>query len=128
VKSSPHSAALANRLRTAVLVLLAVVGLLVSASLLRVASGAAAIALIALLLLPLALPLRGIVRGHPRASAWGTLCVTPYIVYGLTETIANPATRILSAAVLFTSLALFVLLVAQLRVGKGAGASVRKPR
>jgi uncharacterized membrane protein len=116
--------------RTAVLLSLALLALLVAASLLRVASGAAGIALLAVLLVPLALPLRGLVRGDPKASAWATLCVTPYIIYGLTETIANPRTRIISAAILFTSLALFGLLVAQLRgagkgADKGAGCSVR---
>ena len=105
-------------MRTAVLIALAVLALLVAASLLRVASGAAAIVMLALLLVPLALPLRGLVRSDPKTSAWATLCVTPYMIYGLTETIANPGTRIMTAAILFTSLALFALLVAQLRVAR----------
>jgi len=112
--------ALANRLRIAVVAALALLALLVTVSLWRVAAGAAALALtlLLLLLLPLALPLPGLLRGHQRSSAWATLCVTPYIVYGLTETIANPATRLTAAAILFASLALFALLVAQLRVAR----------
>ena len=101
----------------AVLAMLALLALLVATALLRVTSGAAA-GVIMILLLPLALPVPGVWRGNPRTSAWATLCVTPYIVYGLTETIANPATRPMTASILFASLALFVLLVAQLRVAK----------
>ena len=112
------SSVLANRLRTAVVAALALLALLVTVSLWRVAAGAAALALTLLLLLPLALPLPGLLRGHQRSSAWATLCVTPYIVYGLTETIANPATRLTAAAILFASLVLFALLVAQLRVAR----------
>jgi uncharacterized membrane protein len=100
----------------AVLAMLALLALLVAA-LLRVTSGAAA-GVVLIMLLPLALPLRGLWRGDPRTSAWATLCVTPYIVYGLTETIANPATRPMTASILFASLALFVLLVAQRRVAQ----------
>jgi uncharacterized membrane protein len=110
--------ALARRLRVAVLTMLALLALLVVVALPGVASGAAAVVILILLLLPLALPLRGLWRGNPRTSAWATLCVTPYVVYGLTETIANPETRPLTATILFVSLALFMLLVAQLRVAK----------
>jgi uncharacterized membrane protein len=110
--------ALARRVRVAVLAMLVVLALLVTAALLKVASGAAAIVILILLVLPLALPLKGLWRGDPKTSAWATLCVTPYIVYALTETIANPATRPMTATILFVSLALFVLLVAQLRIAK----------
>ena len=110
--------ALAKRLRIAVVAALALLALLVMVSRLRAADGAAPLVITLLLLLPLALPLRGLLRGNPRTSAWATLCVTPYIVYGLTETIANPATRAAAATILFASLVLFVLLVAQLRVAR----------
>ena len=109
---------LANRLRIAVVSALALLALLVTISLLRVAERPAAFVIAALLLLPLLLPLPGLLRGNKRSSAWGTLCVTPYIVYGLTETIANPATRATAALILFASLMLFVLLVAQLRTAR----------
>lgn len=70
----------------------------------------------AVLLPPLLLPLRGILRGDRRTHAWATLCVVPAFVYGLTESIANPGTRPLAALVLGAGLLLFVALVAYLRV------------
>lgn len=74
-------------------------------------------ALLALaLLLPLVLPLPGLLRGDRRTHGWATLCVTPCLIYGITETIANPGTRAVTGAVLLLSLAFFVALVAYLRV------------
>ena len=69
----------------------------------------------ALLLLPLLPPLSGLVQGRRRTFAWATLCLTPYFVYGLTESIANPDIRVPAAIILFASLASFVALVAYLR-------------
>lgn len=69
-----------------------------------------------ILLVPLLLPLPGLLRGQRRTYAWATLCVTPYIIYGLTEVIANPAVRAPAGAILFASLAWFVTLVNFLRV------------
>jgi uncharacterized membrane protein len=74
--------------------------------------------LAAVLLIPLLLPLRGLLRGDRRTHAWATLCVGPYIVYGITESVANPAVRGLAALVLLTSLAHFVALVAYLRLSR----------
>jgi uncharacterized membrane protein len=54
-------------------------------------------------------------RGDRRTHAWATLCVAPYFVYGVTETVANPAVRVAAAAILFASFAHFVALVAYLR-------------
>lgn len=68
------------------------------------------------LLCPLLVPLPGLLRSHRRTHAWATLCVAPYLVYGLTEVVANPAARIVAGATLFASLALFVALVSFLRV------------
>ena len=45
------------------------------------------------MLLPVAAPLAGMLRGTRRTYAWATLCVAPYLVYGVTEVIANPAAR-----------------------------------
>ncbi len=78
------------------------------------------------LLVPLAAPLPGLVRGARRTYAWATLCVAPYIVYGITEVVANPAVRTTAGAVLFTSLAWFVALVAYLRLSR-PGAPTQEP-
>lgn len=74
------------------------------------------LALAVVLLVPLALPLPGILRCRRRTFAWATLCVTPYFVYGATETVANPSVRTTAGVILFGSLALFVALVAYLRL------------
>jgi uncharacterized membrane protein len=68
------------------------------------------------LLVPLALPLRGILQWRRRTFAWATLCATPYFIYGTMEAVANPPVRAMAGAILFGSLALFVALVACLRL------------
>ena len=68
------------------------------------------------LLLPLAAPIPGIVRGDRRTYAWATLCIAPAFLYAITEAIANSLVRAIAAAILFASLAHFVALVAYLRV------------
>jgi uncharacterized membrane protein len=68
------------------------------------------------LLLPLALPVPGIARYRRRTYAWATLCVTPYFIYGTTEVVANPQVRVAAGGILLASLALFVGLVAFLRL------------
>ena len=79
-------------------------------------SGTPSAILACVLLPPLLLPLRGIVRGDRRTHAWATLCVTPGFIYGLTEVVANPAIRPLAALILGSSLVSFFALVAYLRV------------
>ena len=70
------------------------------------------------LLLPVAAPIPGLLRGTRRTYAWATLCVAPYFVYGVTEVIANPAVRGAAAAILLASLAWFVALVGYLRLSR----------
>jgi uncharacterized membrane protein len=77
----------------------------------------------ALMLVPLALPLAGIVRSHRRTFAWATLCIAPYFVYGLTELVANPAVRTIALAMLLSSLGLMAVLVAYLRLTRPVGAA-----
>jgi uncharacterized membrane protein len=79
-------------------------------------SGRPSAILAAALIPPLLLPLRGILRGDRRTHAWATLCVVPGFVYGITEVVANPAVRAQAAAILASSLLLFLALVAYLRV------------
>lgn len=83
---------------------------------LRSSDGPASLALAGVLLVPLLLPLPGLLRGRRRTCAWATLCVAPYFIYGVTEVIANPAVRSMAGAILFASLALFVALVSYLRL------------
>jgi uncharacterized membrane protein len=70
------------------------------------------------LCLPALAPIPGIAFSHRYTFKWATLCVTPYFVVGLTETVANPAHRTWAAAVLGLSLLWFVALVAFLRVSR----------
>ncbi|HEY5808209.1 MAG TPA: DUF2069 domain-containing protein [Povalibacter sp.] len=69
-----------------------------------------------LLTLPLWAPLPGIMQRNRRTYAWATLCVIPYFVLSITETIANPASRAWSGTCLALALMLFVVLIAYLRV------------
>jgi len=64
---------------------------------------------------PLLAPLPGLIRANRRTFAWATLCVIPYFIVGITESIANPAGRFWSGSCLALSLLLFVGLIAYLR-------------
>jgi uncharacterized membrane protein len=71
---------------------------------------------VALLVVPLMITLPGILRSNRRTYAWATLCVTPHFVYALTEVVANPAIRLLAAAMIAVALGLTLALVAYLRL------------
>jgi uncharacterized membrane protein len=106
----------AAQARLAVLGLGAALFLASGFAILREAAGDAGTALLAAaLLLPLALPLPGIVRRERRTYAWATFCVMPHFIYGLTEVVANPSLRLVSAAIVLLATALTVALVAYLR-------------
>jgi uncharacterized membrane protein len=83
--------------------------------------------LAAALVLPLLLPLKGLLQGDRRTYAWATLCIAPCFVYGITEVIANSSVRAVAAVILFTSLAHFVALVAYLRVTRPKTGSQAAP-
>ncbi|MCE3285994.1 MAG: putative rane protein [Steroidobacteraceae bacterium] len=107
----------AERARAVALVLLATLALDVVLVLLQAAARPVTLALTMLfLLVPLLLPLSGLVRRRRRTYAWATLCLTPHFVYALTELIASPALRLHAGAMLVLSLALMVALVAYLRL------------
>jgi uncharacterized membrane protein len=112
------SNATAARARALVLGLLFALAVVVVLALLRSSDGAATSGtlLATVLLAPLALPLRGLLRHDRRTYAWATLCLTPHFVYGLTELVANPPLRLHAAAMVLLSLALMVALVAYLRL------------
>jgi uncharacterized membrane protein len=99
----------------------ALLGACVAAAALRSAPWPSNLGWLAVLLLPLLLPLHGLWRRNRRTCAWATLCVAPYFAYGTTELIANPAVRVVAGAILFASLAWFVSLVYCLRVSRPAG-------
>lgn len=114
--SPPVALAAALQARRAVLANMALLAACVAIAALRTGTWPQNLILAAALVAPLALPLSGIVRHRRRTYAWATLCVTPYFVYGMTEVIANPRVRVLAGAILVASLALFVSLVACLRL------------
>jgi uncharacterized membrane protein len=106
----------AKRIRA--LVLLAIASLIALVFLWRVLSNSspAGLLLAAALTLPLWAPLHGLARGDRRTYAWGTLCVIPYLILGITEAIADPGGRLWAAACLALAFATFVGLIGYLRV------------
>lgn len=76
--------------------------------------------LIAVLSSPLLIALPRLSAGNRRTYAWMTLAVTPFLIVGITEAVANPSTRAWAAACLFVAFALFVMLVSYLRTTRGA--------
>lgn len=110
-----------------VLVTVLLLGTCVAAAALRSAAWPASLALACVLLVPLLLPLPGLLRGHRRTHAWATLCVAPYFIYGMTEVVANPAVRGMAGAILFASLALFVALVSFLRLTRPGARTQPEP-
>jgi uncharacterized membrane protein len=77
------------------------------------------IVLIAVLSLPLLIAIPRLLAGHRRTYAWMTLAVTPFLIVAITEAVANPASRAWAAVCLVVAFALFVLLIAYLRVSRG---------
>jgi uncharacterized membrane protein len=111
----------AERTRALALVLLGSLALLSTAAVLAdTRSTAAAVFLGAFLVVPALLPLRGLWRRERRVFAWATLCLSPHFVFGFTELVANPDLRALSVAMLLVSVALTGVLVAYLRLTRGA--------
>jgi uncharacterized membrane protein len=75
--------------------------------------------LVAALALPLFIAVPKLLAGDRRTYAWMTLAVTPFIVVGITEAVANPTSRIWAGLCLMMGFLLFVLLVAYLRASRG---------
>jgi uncharacterized membrane protein len=107
----------ADRARTAALLMLGALAAVALTATLREAASPVSLGLLALfLLVPLLLPLPGLLQGRRRTYAWCTLCLTPHLVYALTEVVANPAVRPLALAMIALVFALTVALVAYLRL------------
>lgn len=115
--SAPRSAAAGvDRAWRLTLACAALLAACVAAAALHSATWPASVGWLAVLLIPVLLPLPGLWRRTRRTCAWATLCVAPYFAYGATEVIANPGVRVEASAILFASLAWFVSLVYCLRV------------
>jgi uncharacterized membrane protein len=74
----------------------------------------------AVLAVPLAVGLPFLYAGRRRAYAWMTLALSPSLVLGLTEAVANSAMRGWAATFVFVLLAAFVLFVAYLRATRSS--------
>jgi uncharacterized membrane protein len=66
----------------------------------------------------LATPLRGLIRGDRYTYAWATLFAIPYLMFALTELLANPPGRWATGASLLLIFAWFCSLVAFLRFAR----------
>jgi len=115
------------RARRWALATLAMIGVAIGVAATLDASWPGSALLAAALILPLLLPLKGLLQGDRRTYAWATLCIAPCFAYGITEVIANSSVRAIAAVILFTSLAHFVALVAYLRVTRPKTGSQAAP-
>lgn len=80
----------------------------------------------AIVAMPLWLPLPWLMRGHRFTYAAMTLCVIPYFVLGVTEAVANPAARWWAGLCLICALALFVALIAYLRLTRATSSPLSR--
>jgi uncharacterized membrane protein len=79
---------------------------------------AAAVLATIVTLLPLTLPLRGLIDGTRRTYRWAPLVLAPYLAYGLMEWIANPGARPFALATLATMFVAFASVIAWLRASE----------
>ena len=68
--------------------------------------------------LPLLAPLNGLVRGKRYTYAWATLFAIPYLVFALTELLANPQARWVAAMTLLLVFAWFCTMILYLRASR----------
>lgn len=76
--------------------------------------------LLGVLTLPVWFALPGLWQGRRRTYGWMSMAITPYLILGITEAVANPAQRLWAGACLLLALVLFALLVGYLRVSATA--------
>jgi uncharacterized membrane protein len=72
-----------------------------------------------LAVLPLLAPLNGLIRGRRHTYAWATLFAIPYLVFAVTELLANPAARWVAAASLLLVFGWFCTMILYLRASRG---------
>jgi uncharacterized membrane protein len=69
--------------------------------------------------LPLLAPLNGLVRGRRYTYSWATLFAVPYLMFALTELLANPHARWVAAMSLLLVFAWFCTMILYLRASRG---------
>jgi len=68
--------------------------------------------------LPLLAPLNGLVRGRRHTYAWATLFAIPYLVFALTELLANPSARWMAGLSLLLVFGWFCTMILYLRASR----------
>jgi uncharacterized membrane protein len=68
-----------------------------------------------LAVLPLTVPLNGLIRGKRYTYAWATLFAVPYVMFALTEILVNPAARWVASISLILVFSWFCAMVLFLR-------------
>lgn len=94
-------------------------------------SGPARVFALLATVVPLALPLPGLVRARRNTYRWATLTLVPAMIWALTELIANPAVRAVAAVVGLAGFLALAALVAALRTlpaSDPARADISAPR
>jgi uncharacterized membrane protein len=71
-----------------------------------------------LAVVPLLVPLHGLMRGRRRTYAWATLFAVPYLVFALTELLANPAARWVAGLSLLLVFGWFCTMILFLRASR----------
>lgn len=71
-----------------------------------------------LAVIPLLVPLRGLMRGQRRTYAWATLFAVPYLAFALTELLANPAARWVAGSSLLLVFGWFCTMILFLRASR----------
>ena len=107
-------AANADALRVAILCVMALIALVLTAWHWRGTTPRSW--LLVLSLVPLLIPLPGLIHRERRTFAWASLLTIPYMALGVTEVIADPAHRAIPATLLLLAFAWLVTLIAYLRV------------
>jgi uncharacterized membrane protein len=72
----------------------------------------------AIAVVPLLAPLNGLVRGRRYTYAWATLFAIPYLVFAITELLANPRARWVASVSLLLVFAWFCAMIFFLRVSR----------
>lgn len=63
--------------------------------------------LLGVLLLPLLLPLRGLLQGQPYTYAWSSFLILLYFIHGVVEAFANPPVRLLASLEILCSVVFY---------------------